>query len=267
MGQPASRELACISWKTARSSMTRRALKSVRGNVSGATISVLVRSPSIFCMPGGRSRCEQLDAPPRLRANLGGRLDPQQKLVHRGFAGDHDAMLAAVAGDLVEHGVDLARIDVLAADREHVVDAPEDALRQARIGASAGLRPVVPQREIAGREPDHRLRGALEMRVDRRAALAVGHTPHRRRIADLGVDDVLPAAACRRVSARAGDVHEWRHLGHRAAIEHLRAEGSSMRSRTPGIEAPGSPEKNMTLQAELARVEPFLRAVSARCSA
>src|SRR5689334_3606166 len=82
----------------------------------------------------------------RVARHFRGRLDADQQFVHRTFACDHDAMLAAVLRQRVQHRVDLARIDVLAADREHVVDAPEDALRQARIGASARRRTVLPHR-------------------------------------------------------------------------------------------------------------------------
>jgi hypothetical protein len=60
----------------------------------------------------------------------------EQQLIHRRFARDDDLVLPAIGRHLVQGGVDLARIDVLAADREHVVDAPEDALRKPRIGAS-----------------------------------------------------------------------------------------------------------------------------------
>ncbi len=133
-------------------------------------------------------------------------LDADEQLVHRALAGDHDPVLAAVAGEPAHHRVDLARIHVLAADREHVVDAAEHALRQPRVGAAARIGAVLPQREVAGHQPDHRLRRPLEMGVDGRAALAVGHAVERLRVADLGVDDVLPAqhavglGACRRRS-------------------------------------------------------------------
>ena len=131
--------IAC-SRNTARSSITRRALKSVRGNVPGATTSTSARKPEHLLQLVRRPRAEALASrrPPRERRGV--RLDAQQQLVHRALAGDDDAVLAAVAGDLVERRVDLARIDVLAADREHVVDAAEDALRQPRIGAPARVR-------------------------------------------------------------------------------------------------------------------------------
>ena len=53
-------------------------------------------------------------------------------------------MLAAVPVEQVHDGIDLARIDVLATDGEHVVDAPEDAMGQARIGPSARARTRLP---------------------------------------------------------------------------------------------------------------------------
>ncbi len=56
---PAIREARVDSRNTSRSSMTRRALKSVRGNVPGATTSTLARSPSIrwsFCAAHRRAQ-------------------------------------------------------------------------------------------------------------------------------------------------------------------------------------------------------------------
>src|SRR5439155_409435 len=54
-------------------------------------------------------------------------LDAQEQLVHpRTAPADDDPVLTAVAFDLVERCVDLARVHVLAPDGEHVVDAPED---------------------------------------------------------------------------------------------------------------------------------------------
>jgi len=45
-----------LIWRnTSRSSTTRRALKSVRGNVSGGTISTTARKPSSFCRRSAQS--------------------------------------------------------------------------------------------------------------------------------------------------------------------------------------------------------------------
>ena len=210
-----------MSRKTSRSSRTRRALKSVRGNVPGGTISTTARKPSNFCSAAATSALK-----PPTRASpacdfLDG-LHPHGELVHRALARDDDAVLAAVSGGLVENGVDLARIDVLAADREHVVDAAEDAHRQPRVGAAARVRAVLPQRQVAREQPDHGLRGALEMGVDRGSALAVRHAMEAHRIADLGVDDILPAEHAVGLG-RARDIHPRRHLAHRAAVEDLGA--------------------------------------------
>src|SRR6266576_276492 len=128
-------------------------------------------------------------------------------------------MFSAVARRLVERGVDLARIDVFASDREHVVDAAEDSLRQTGIGASARVWLVDPLGEIAGGETDHRLRSPLEVRVDGRSSLTVRNAAHGLRITYLGVDDVLPAEHALGL-CRTGHVHPRRHLGHRAGIEH-----------------------------------------------
>src|SRR5438034_6092180 len=48
---------------------------------------------------------------------------------------------------------------VLAADDEHVVDPPVEAVRQPRIRPPARARLVRPAGEVAGDEADHRLRG------------------------------------------------------------------------------------------------------------
>ena len=42
---------------------------------------------------------------------------------------------------------------------------------------------------------------------------------------------------------------------------------STIRSRTPGTEAPGSPEKNIVLNPKARGSKPSARATSARCSA
>ena len=158
-------------------------------------------------------------------------------------------MLAAVALDLVERGVDLARIHVLAADGEHVVDAAEDSVWQARISPPARVRLVGPLREIAGDQPDHGLGGALELRIDGRAALAVRHAVEVGRIADLGIDDVLPAKHPGRLF-RATHVHPGRDLRHRAGVVDLAVVGlldpvldaGYRRSRLAGEEQPPDPE-------------------------
>ena len=84
-------------------------------------------------------------------------LDANDELVHRALARDDDPVLAAVTRELVDDGVDFAGIDVLAANGEHIVDAAENAVRQSRVGAAAGIGPVLPEREISRNEPDHRL--------------------------------------------------------------------------------------------------------------
>jgi len=185
------------------------------------------------------------------------RFHPQQQLVHRRLARDDDLMLAAIARRLVQRGIDLARIDVLAADREHIIDPAENALRQPRIGAPAGIRLVDPQRQITRGEADHRLRGAFEVGIDRRAALAVRHAPHGLGIAHLGVDEILPAQHAGGLG-RAGDVHPRRHLRHRAGIEHLGAVElgdavADARDRSSGLTG-----KEHVAQAEIARIEPFV---------
>src|SRR5205823_4227004 len=96
-------------------------------------------------------------------------LRADQQLVHRPGARDDDAELAAEAWDRPQGVLDRARIDVLSAHDEHVVDAPVEPARQARVGAAAGTWLVGPRGFVAGDEPDHRLRGAVEVRVDRRA--------------------------------------------------------------------------------------------------
>ena len=166
----ASSMCLCMSRNTARSSITRRALKSVRGIECGSD-DLDQRAQAEHLLDLVRDLGAEFLHRLRAREGVGGRLHPQHQFVHRRLAADHDAMLAAIVRQFVERGVDLARIDVLAADGEHVVDAPENALRQARIGAPARVGLVGPERKIAGDEPDHRLRGAFEMRVDRRAAL------------------------------------------------------------------------------------------------
>ena len=80
--------------------MTRRALKSVRGNVPGGDDLDLRAQPEHLLQRFRRRRRAKLaQSPPRSR-RLGVRLDAQQQLVHRGLARDDDPVLAAVAGDL-----------------------------------------------------------------------------------------------------------------------------------------------------------------------
>ncbi len=209
-----------MSRNTSRSSITRRALKSVRGNVPGGDdLDLRAQAEHLLQLARGLVAQRRDARSPPCAIVLGVDLDADHELVHRALAGDDDPVLAAVAGQLVQHRIDLARIDVLAADREHVVDAPEDALRQARIGAPARRRAVLPQRQVAGGEPDHRLRRALEMRVHRRAALAVRHAPDTSAGRRLRCRRCPASSSMPSVSARAGDVHERRHLGHRAAID------------------------------------------------
>ena len=105
--------------------MTRRALKSVRSSECCGTISTTVRRPSSFCS-GRRDATSEGGDPLFARLpKFGSRLDLHREFVHRAVAGDDDSMLAAVTFSLVEDCVDLARIDILATDREHVVDPAE----------------------------------------------------------------------------------------------------------------------------------------------
>src|SRR6202521_131910 len=95
------------------------------------------------------------------------------------------------------------------------------------------------------------------MRVDRRAALAVGNAPHGRGIAYLGIHHVLPTQHAARL-ARAGDVHPRRHLRHRAAIDHVRAVESRDLVAYAGNRRARLAGEEHDLQPEIARIEPLL---------
>src|SRR5712691_13050577 len=98
-------------------------------------------------------------------------------------------MLSSVMRELVQRSVDLARIDVFAADGEHVVDAAENSMRQARICAAARIFIVGPKRKIAREQADHRLRRSLKMRIDRRDARPEGNAANRMGGEDSGVKE------------------------------------------------------------------------------
>src|SRR5207248_4998234 len=79
-------------------------------------------------------------------------------------------------------------------------------------------------REVAGDEADHWLRRAFEMRVHRRSFRTVRHGLERLRVANFGVDDVLPE-----VHALAGAAfavrHPGRHFRRRSHVDARAAEG------------------------------------------
>ena len=129
-------------------------------------------------------------------------------------------MFSAIVRKFVERGVYLAWIHILAADREHVIDAPENTVRQARIGPSTWVPFVDPSSQVPRRQADHRLRGAFEMGVHRRSSLPVGDPTHGFGVAHFRVDDVLPAEHSVRLG-RTCHVHPRTHLGHGAAVVNL----------------------------------------------
>ena len=197
-------------------------------------------------------RAERAPARPLLR------LDPHQQRVHRAVAGDDYAVFAGVSVQRVERLVDLARIDVLAAHLEHVVDAPVDAVGQVRIGAPAGARPVLPTGEIAREQADHRLRRALQVGIDRRPAPPVGDAREALRVADLVIDDVLPEQHARPAVDGSGGAHERAHLRHRPAVEHPRAVGFGDAVADSGDRRAGLAGEEHRPEAEAARIEPLL---------
>src|SRR5262245_27349851 len=117
-------------------------------------------------------------------------------------------MFATVVWQFVKRSVDLARIHVFAADREHIVDAAKDALWETRVSSPTRVRLIGPDGEIAGNQPDHRLRCTLKMRINGRSANAIRYALEALRVADFGVDDVLPAQQAARLG-RASKVHPW----------------------------------------------------------
>src|SRR5437016_5887429 len=98
-------------------------------------------------------------------------LGANQELVHRLAARDDDPKLAAEPIDRAQRVLDRARVDVLAADDEHVVDPPVEAVRQPRIRPPARARLVSPAGEVAGEEEGAEAEGS---RVDPLAPRRLG---------------------------------------------------------------------------------------------
>src|ERR1700744_2667111 len=70
----------------------------------------------------------------------------QQELIHRRIPRYDDLVFPSIARHFIERHVDLTGIDILAANREHVIDASEDSVRQSWICPAARCRIVDPSR-------------------------------------------------------------------------------------------------------------------------
>src|SRR5215467_6734640 len=183
-----------------------------------------------------------------------GDLGSDQQLVHGLAAGDDDPEFAAESVNRAKHVLDRAGINVFSADDEHVVDATVEPVGQARIGAAAVARLVGPARQVAGNEPNHRLRRALQVRVHRRALAAEWHRLERLRIAYLRVDEVLPQMHSG--SARAFTVrHPRSHLRHAAHVDADSAERRLNEFSGGGNSGARLPREKESLKAKGARID------------
>ena len=181
------------------------------------------------------------------------RLDLERQHVELGRALDQDPVLGPDPGYGPERVLDHVGIDVDATHEQHVVDAAVDAVGEAPVGASARARLRRHAGEVARPEPDHGLRGPLEVRVHRHAfALRddlLGPSVH-----ELRVDDVLPevhAGALGAFRAR----HPRRHLGHRSRVYADRVERllePALRGRDAGARLAG---EEHDAEAEARRVD------------
>jgi hypothetical protein len=109
--------------------MTRRALNSVRGMVPWGTISTMGCTPETRAQPLAHADAQGLEGG-RLR-QVGGGLRAHEQLVH-GLPPRHDhPELAAEAFDGAQGVLDGARIDVLSAHDDHVIEAPVEPVGKA----------------------------------------------------------------------------------------------------------------------------------------
>src|SRR5262245_7825426 len=133
-----------------------------------------------------------LDAPGLVWREGAERLHLDRELVEAAASLDHELVMRGNALQPDQDRLDLRRINVDAADDEHVVVAPGDAA-DAHVAAAAAAAPVGKARDVARAIADHRQRLLGERRDDELSLGALGQDP-----AGLGIDDleekvVLPA--------------------------------------------------------------------------
>src|SRR3954470_9297500 len=154
------------------------------------------------------------------RLDRPGELDLELDLVHRGrVAVEGDAELAdalVLAQDLL----DRRREDVHPADDDHVVAAPEDALRQPAAGMARAAVDRVGLDDVARAVADDRAAGAREGGGDELAGRAVGDG-----LASLGVEDLRDELSLAQVhpAAAVARVRERPHLREARVVETARA--------------------------------------------
>src|SRR6185369_7441752 len=119
-------------------------------------------------------------------------LDLDRHGIKRALARQHDLIMRREVRQIDQHGLDLRRIDVDAADDEHVIVAPGHA-HDADMGASTRARLMAEPRDVACAIADHRQRLLGERGNDELASLADGTWRKRLRIDYLEQEMILPA--------------------------------------------------------------------------
>jgi len=131
-------------------------------------------------------------------------LELHLEFVHRAFAADDDLEVRLGLFNRKQHGFDLRREDVDAADDQHVVGAIADALHAAQ-RAAAGALAGDQRRNVARAEAQERKGLFGERRENEFAALAVGKDLAGVGIDDLGIERVLEDVNAVLGHALAGD--------------------------------------------------------------
>src|SRR5438445_739440 len=92
---------------------------------------------------------------------------PNEQLVHVLLPGHNDTKLAPKTVNGSEGVFNCTGVDVFTANNEHVIEPAIEPGREAGIRSPTRTGVIDPAGSIIGDQADHRLGGALQMRIDR----------------------------------------------------------------------------------------------------